>query len=236
MAIRRFDEREAPRRWGGREDEAWPRSGEVGEHDRPWHQPEETWPSRRGMYGMGGASRAYNMGGYAPGEYERGYEMRSYDALADASEHWFGPDREGYADERELRPAWQVPSRRRERAPGVDRSGWDRWGGYHSVGSAAEWVARGRGPKGYQRSDERIREDVCDRLMESPMDASEVEVTVANGEVTLVGTVRYRHEKRAIEDVAHSVRGVHDVHNRIQVSDLQRARTLEGEPGGSLHS
>ncbi len=74
-----------------------------------------------------------------------------------------------------------------------------------------------RPPRGYQRSDDRIREEVCERLMEGPVDVGDVEVTVSNGEVTLVGRVEERWEKRAIEDLAAQVRGVHDVHNRVRV-------------------
>jgi osmotically-inducible protein OsmY len=56
----------------------------------------------------------------------------------------------------------------------------------------------GKGPRGYQRSDERVFEDVCDRLTDDPrVDASDVEVRVENGEVTLTGTVRSRVEKHA---------------------------------------
>src|SRR3712207_8187576 len=40
---------------------------------------------------------------------------------------------------------------------------------------------RSRGPKGYQRSDDRIREDICDRLMMSWMNAENVDVEVRNG-------------------------------------------------------
>lgn len=76
----------------------------------------------------------------------------------------------------------------------------------------------GRGPKGYRRSDERIREDVCDRLADHPqVDASEIEVEVHNGEVTLSGTVESRYEKRLAEDIADAVSGVQDIHNRLRV-------------------
>lgn len=78
-----------------------------------------------------------------------------------------------------------------------------------------EW--RGRGPKGYRRSDERIREDINDRLSEGYLDASDVEVTVANAEVTLTGTVNSRWDKRRAEDIAESVSGVSNVENRIRV-------------------
>ena len=80
----------------------------------------------------------------------------------------------------------------------------------------------GRGPKGYQRSDNRILEDVCDRLMYSEVDAGEIEVRVENGEVTLSGSVRDRSDKRRAEDIAEEVSGVRDVHNNIRVHRADR--------------
>lgn len=78
---------------------------------------------------------------------------------------------------------------------------------------------QGRGPKGYQRSDERIREDVCDRLADSPdVDASEIEVNVSAGEVTLTGSVQDRESKRRSEDLVESISGVREVHNQLRVS------------------
>lgn len=75
----------------------------------------------------------------------------------------------------------------------------------------------GRGPKGYTRSDERIREDICERLMDAWMNAEHVDVRVKDGEVTLVGSVRMRDEKHAIENLAADVLGVKDVHNSLRV-------------------
>lgn len=72
-----------------------------------------------------------------------------------------------------------------------------------------------KGPKGYRRSDPRIHEDVCERLSDGHLDASDIEVAVQDGEVTLEGTVETKQDKRLAEDLAHGVRGVHDVHNRI---------------------
>ncbi|WP_262296679.1 BON domain-containing protein [Microvirga sesbaniae] len=77
---------------------------------------------------------------------------------------------------------------------------------------------RGRGPKGYQRSDARILEDVNDRLTEDPhLDASEIEVRVENREVTLTGTVNSRFEKRHAEDLAESISGVSHVQNNLRI-------------------
>ena len=80
----------------------------------------------------------------------------------------------------------------------------------------------GKGPKGYRRSDDRIREDVSEALYRHRhIDATEVEVSVSEGEVTLSGTVHERSMKRLIEDEADKVAGVKDVHNGIRC--VQRA-------------
>jgi osmotically-inducible protein OsmY len=77
----------------------------------------------------------------------------------------------------------------------------------------------GRGPKGYRRSDDRIREDISDRLMDDPfIDASEVEVTVEGSEVTLSGSVDSRASRRRAEDLAERVSGVTHVQNNLRVS------------------
>jgi hypothetical protein len=92
------------------------------------------------------------------------------------------------------------------------------YGGPTSSGGFA-----GRGPKGYRRSDDRIREDVCERLAEDPViDASDMEVTVKDGEVTLSGTANARSEKRRAEDVIEGVSGVRDIHNQLRVSGDRR--------------
>lgn len=78
---------------------------------------------------------------------------------------------------------------------------------------------RGHGPKGYRRSDDRIKEDINDRLTDdNRVDASNIEVSVENGEVTLTGTVHNREAKRRSEDLAESVSGVTNVENRLRVS------------------
>jgi osmotically-inducible protein OsmY len=78
---------------------------------------------------------------------------------------------------------------------------------------------RGKGPKNYSRSDERIKDDINDRLSDDPfIDASDIEVTVNSGEVTLTGTVDQRNAKRRAEDLAENVSGVRNVENRIRVS------------------
>jgi hyperosmotically inducible protein len=79
-----------------------------------------------------------------------------------------------------------------------------------------------RGPTNVQRQDRRIYEDVCERLKEDDrIDASDIEVNVAGGEVTLSGKVRSRNSKRRATFVIEDVLGVKDVHNSIRVVDDQ---------------
>ena len=76
----------------------------------------------------------------------------------------------------------------------------------------------GRGPRGYRRSDDRIQEEVCEVLFHhGEIDASEVEVRVENGEVTLTGTVQDRRQKRMIEDAIEELSGVKEVNNQLRV-------------------
>jgi len=87
----------------------------------------------------------------------------------------------------------------------------------------------GRGPRGYQRSDERIREDINDRLTDDwYIDASDVEVIVNNCMVTLTGRVDSREDKRRAEDIVESVSGVTDVSNQLRVG---RGAPTTTEPG-----
>jgi osmotically-inducible protein OsmY len=79
-------------------------------------------------------------------------------------------------------------------------------------------MAQRRGPLNYQRSDQRIYEDVCDRLSEDDeLDVSNVEVKVDKGEVTITGHVESRGMKRRLEDVVERVSGVKDVHVQVKV-------------------
>jgi len=116
--------------------------------------------------------------------------------------------------------------------PGSQEFGAEGYGSAGTYGSARlygrEWRSSetwrvpgpytGRGPKGYQRSDDRIREDVSDRLTaHGEIDASDIEVRIQAAEVTLTGFVDSRAAKRAAEDLAEDVPGVREVHNQLRV-------------------
>lgn len=125
---------------------------------------------------------------------------------------------------RRPRDAWDDESYGRAPA-GWGTSRWDGESSSRSYGAERSdgFLGRitrgqtGKGPKGYVRSDERIREDVCDRLSEDDeVDAGDITVTVKGGEVTLEGTVTDRRSKHRAEDITDSVSGVREVTNRLR--------------------
>ncbi len=90
-------------------------------------------------------------------------------------------------------------------------------------GDSPDWPVSGgdfvgKGPKGYTRSDERIRDDVFYGLAENPdIELDSMDVEVRGGIVTLRGIADSRKVKRLAEDLALAVPGVSDVQNRIRV-------------------
>jgi BON domain len=137
----------------------------------------------------------------------------------------FGYEGEGFMPDRgeDIRSGFSgsygggAPSGYRDLESGADR-GWN-------IGRAidrdrgARPSHRGRGPKNYQRSDERIREEVCERLtMDHDIDATDIDVSVSEGIVTLSGNVNERHAKRLAEDLCEAIPGVKDVQNQLRVT------------------
>lgn len=99
--------------------------------------------------------------------------------------------------------------------------------GFEGQSRSSSRRAWGNGPKGYVRSDERLKEEISDRLMASPeIDSSDIEVEVSGGEVTLKGSVCCRSDKFAAEQLAESVMGVKDVSNQLRLrSSMQGGGT-----------
>jgi osmotically-inducible protein OsmY len=130
---------------------------------------------------------------------------------------------------------------------GFDRDWWDR-----TKDEVASWFGdddaerrrkmdrrnmgnfRGKGPKNYHRSEERIREEVCDRLTDDDLvDASDIEVQVQGTEVILTGFVSSRDQKRRAEDIVESVSSVRNVENRLRVAHGQTESTTNGNLGAT---
>jgi osmotically-inducible protein OsmY len=143
------------------------------------------------------------------------------------------------------RNSWENNTNNNNNQYGNDRS-WnnsgnnsnssDRWGAMGGNDRSSSWMNndqnrssmnegnhRGKGPRGYQRSEDRIKEDIHDRLSDdSFLDASEIEVSMENNNVVLSGSVESRTAKRRAEDIAESVSGVSNVENRLRVAEHQQ--------------
>jgi osmotically-inducible protein OsmY len=110
-----------------------------------------------------------------------------------------------------------------DRQPKEDIMAEQRTAGHESSGGILRQLADELGitrptPETYEGADERIREDVCERLWHEPaVDVSDVTVEVKDALVKLEGTVLHRQMKHRIEDIAASCAGVADVDNRIRV-------------------
>jgi osmotically-inducible protein OsmY len=178
----------------------------------------------RGYGGYGGDNRqGYASRGQGPQAYRGGY--------ADYGQGYAGYE-QGYAGYGRGQEADRYHGRAAEDwRGGEERDWWDRtkdqvraWSGDDEARRRRERDERlhnrGRGPRGYTRSDERIREDVSDRLSDDwRVDASDIEVKVEAGEVTLSGKVVSRDDKRRAEDLAESCSGVKHVQNNLRVRD-----------------
>ena len=203
---------------------------------------------REPRYGMGPAQGDWSRGEWQRGDERRGewprWDYRYAQWERQREDEWdrdrdrrdrFWPDRE--ADWSTRYPsAWRGPQRSTAWSADEGRMEFGNPVSRTNRGDQRRW---GRGPKGYQRSDTRIHEEVCDRLTYSDVDAENVEVTVANGEVTLAGTVRDRWDKRRAEDIVEDVAGVREVHNSIRVARAERGlgqseTSVSDQPGTVL--
>lgn len=131
---------------------------------------------------------------------------------------------------------WQSGSAGRGMQNANSPTGAGTWSGRQGYGGGF----RGRGPKDYQRSDERIREEISDRMTDDDnLDASDITIQVKQGEVALIGTVTTRDQKRRAEDLAESISGVREVTNNIRVAreqglDLNQSPSIQvNQPGQS---
>ena len=91
---------------------------------------------------------------------------------------------------------------------------------------------RGRGPSNYSRSNERLLETACETLTnDRGVDATNIQVTCDNNEVTLDGTVNTRWEKRRAEDAIHDISGVTHVQNNLRIAqaDMRQGTTSKLE-------
>lgn len=203
--------------WSGTEHgrgQDWPESEYGGRRQESWGGPDY---GERGQSGYGQA-----------GGYDEWSRDRDYSARGRGRGYEGGFSGYGYAGDR-------TPGRGERGPSGSGRGFWDKAGD-----EVSSWFGdddaerrrhqdqhRGRGPKGYVRSDERIREDINDRLTDDwSLDATDIDVQVAEREVTLTGEVASRADKRRAEDIAESVSGVTNVQNNLRI----KQQTTSGTP------
>lgn len=99
--------------------------------------------------------------------------------------------------------------------------GWAAGG--ESMRTTGDAGYRGVGPKGYQRSDQYIRDQICERLMLDPyLDPSRVVVRVSKGKVTLTGSVASERMREAAIAAAANVSGG-PVDSKLQLSGAAAA-------------
>jgi hypothetical protein len=92
----------------------------------------------------------------------------------------------------------------------------------------------GIGPQNFTRPDDRILDDVADRLTREPVvDASEMHVDVKDGVVILAGSVPHREMKLLAELICAGCSGVVDVDNRLRVRRAGGPRIV-GDGGEEL--
>ena len=188
---------------------------------RPDYRPGARYQtSERDRYRTGGERRYWNDRGSGYRE-ETGY--RDFDnpewAGEDGGEQYFGTGSHyggGFGT---------APSSRASAAGASGAAGYGREG---SWSDESDWRLedegyeshRGRGPKGYTRTDERLLETICERLTYDPrIDAREIEVEVQQQKVTLRGSVNDRRTKYAVEELVEDS-GAREIDNQLRVNRL----------------
>jgi hypothetical protein len=204
---------------------------------------------RRDSYGDtnpfgGNRSYEYDDANHPPGR-SYGRDYTGYGDWSRGPARDYGRERGGafWNSDGDNRRDWEYnrrswPGRDHGRGRGNDERGfWDR-----ASDEVSSWFGdddaerrrrqdqhRGRGPRNYTRSGDRIREDVSDRLTDDwHVDATEIEVTVSGTEVTLTGTVTSREQRRRAEDIAESVSGVTHVQNNLRVKNSEQSMSGSG--------
>lgn len=227
----RYGEEYGESRYGGREGQSG-RYGQGGQYGQYGQQGGQGGFGQSDPYRQG---QGYE-GGYQGAEYG---DWRSRGGSQGGGERGYMGSRGGYRSGGMGEGSGQG-SGQGSRRGSQDRDFWDRasdevssWFGDDEADRRRRMDQhRGKGPRGYTRSDDRIKEDVNDRLTDDwAVDASDIEVDVENCEVTLTGEVTSREMKRRAEDVAEAVSGVKHVQNNLRIKQAGQAGTATSGGG-----
>jgi hypothetical protein len=208
---------------------------------QPFGPPEDTHYYGTGSAGYGGPG--FTGGAYAYGNGPRDQGRQIDDEYSDESAVSYeqGP-RQQYVQRQYGQPQYGQPQGQRYGQPSGSQYGQSHGPQYDSrYGQQFRQQPYGEahtrrfttGPKGYQRSDERLKEDISERLMESHhIDSSDVSLEVRGAKVVLDGTVPSRHMKHAIEDLVDACPGVQDIDNRVRVANPMMRQGQSGQSQG----
>jgi osmotically-inducible protein OsmY len=220
--------------WGrDRDEDRWSQSGESGRY-----QQDQDY-GRGGAYG-GGQQQGYG-GGSGQGYGRSQYGQREQGQYGQREQGGFGggtaSQRGGFRGEQQYEsqsfeqpfpPGFQGDFGASQRATRYG-SGREGYAGYGSH--------RGKGPKGYTRSDDRLKEVICEKLSDDPMiDASEISVDVTGQVVKLTGTVDDRSTKYEVEELVERCGGVKDIDNQLRVRSGSSQGSQLGSQGGSMET
>jgi len=250
------DEEQGGERGQGYDQYGYGRERSQGNYDQYGRDPGvgsaygESWGAER-EYGRGGGQGARGAGGGA----WRGPQQQRGGRGGGQADYAYGSHTPyGYRGSNEYDQRGRGGEHADDGRPrgGEHRSWLDRAGETVSAffGAEGEGQHRGRGPKGYRRSDDRIREDVSDRLTDDPwLDASNIDVEVRECEVVLSGSVTSREDKRRAENLAEAISGVKNVANNLRLDDnaamgtmldgamqTQAAQVAQGGPATAMTS
>jgi hypothetical protein len=176
---------------------------------------------RPGQAGFGDSGYGYGRGGYGPA-YGQAFDedyMGSSNAPVQSGAYGQGPGGYGGGFGQGL----------------AGRGGYGQGSGYTrgAYEPALRESQSGKGPKGYVRSDERLKEDISEKLMrDHAIDASDISIEAKNGAVTLTGSIDNRQLKHYVEDLVENCPGVRDIDNRLTVRPRSASRSQSGS--GSL--
>jgi osmotically-inducible protein OsmY len=232
--------RESESSWGRDSDEErWGQGGESRRYQQG--QPGRGDPYGGGQQqGYGSSGAQYEQGGYGRSRYGQ-REQGGYGGEPGrfGSSEWRPQEssrqRQGYGRQYESQ-SFDQPYPRGFQSEFGSSQGASRYGS-GSQGYSEYGTHRGKGPKGYTRSDDRLKEVICEKLTDDPMiDASEINVEVTSQIVKLTGTVDDRSTKYDVEELIERCGGVKDIDNQLRVRSGSSQRSQLGSQGGSMES
>jgi osmotically-inducible protein OsmY len=220
--------------WGRDTDEdRWGQGWSQGGESRRFQQGQQ---HGRGEFSGGGQQQGY--GGSGSGQYERGGYGRSQYGQREQGGYGGGSSyqRGGFRGEQQ-RPyesqSFDQPYPQGFQSEFGSSQGASRYGSGRQ-GSSESGSHRGKGPKGYTRSDDRLKEVICEKLTDDPMiDASEINVEVTSQIVKLTGTVEDRSTKYEVEELIERCGGVKDIDNQLRVRSGSSQRSQWGSQGST---